>query len=195
MATINPARVRRIPGRLAWGCTDLTAVWPHGGTGLGNVRGIVVRQERRDFIVTAEEFGFEPVERIQGGEVYAVAAILRDEDDDMLSKVFPNTAAGTTTQRRVVSTPGSVRAGALATARGGVLVFTPEGATHAKSATAPDVDADFFVLYRALPAVEESAEVQRTRDADVGLPVVFLGVRDSSGRIAAQGHRADLSLA
>lgn len=194
MATVDARKVLRAPGRLAYGCTNLALAWPHGGTGLGNVRGIVLRYARTDFRVTAEEFGFEPVEVIQGGESWSVGAVLRDADDDAYSKLFPNTAAGTTTQHKVVTAPGSVRAGALGSARGVVLVFTPEGATHAKAAATPDVAVPFVVLYRAIPMVEESAEVALTRSADVALPAIFVGIRDSSDRMLAMGRRADLTL-
>jgi len=159
MAADDARRVLRIPARISFGCTDLTAAWPHGGTGLGATRQVVLIRTGGAYPVTAEAFGGEPVEYLEPGEVWGVGFTLRTFVDDALDLIFPNTAAGTNTSRQVISAPGTVRAGNWASGRGVVLVITPEGATQAKSATAPDVDAPFVVLHKAIPMIEESARM------------------------------------
>ena len=195
MAADDPRMVRRIPGRLAFGCTDLTTAWPHGGTGLGSAFGATLTRFGGSYPVTIEAFGGEPVEYLEAGEVWGIGATLRTFNDDAVDTLFPNTAAGTMSDRQVVSAPGSVRAGNWMSARAVLLVFTPEGATHAKSDTAPDVDAPFVVLYNAIPLIDESAELALEQDVLFGIPCLFAGIRDSSGRVMKMGPRKDISLA
>ena len=194
MGALDVRTIRRVPGRLAYGCTDLTAAWPHGGTGLGAVRGIMLRRYSASFPVTIEAYGGIPVEYLEAGEAWGIAARVRTDDDDAISTLFPNTAVGTTTQHRVVSAPGTVKAGAWASAREVVLVFTPEGATHAQSATAPDVEAPFVILYRALPMLAEQAEIAFHRTDDLGIPALFMGIPHSTKGTLKWGRRRDLTL-
>jgi len=194
MAADDPRRLLRVPGRLAFGCDDLTAAWPHGGTGIGSAIGVQLQSQGGSFPITSEAMGGEPVEFIERGQIWGLACTLRSWVDDVLDLIFPNTSAGTTTQRQVIADPGTVRAGNWMSGRGVVLVFTPEGATHAKSATAPDVDAPFAVLYRAIPLIQESAELRLEQDAFLGVPALFAGIRDGSGRTIKIGPRKDIAL-
>lgn len=195
MAADNVARVLRVPGRLAYGCDDLTAAWPHGGTGLGATRAVVLMKTGGPYPVTCEAYGGEPVEYLEEGAVWGLSCTIRTVEDDALSQVFRNTASGSTSQRRVVTEPGSVRAGNWMSTRALTpLVFTPEGATHAESATQPDVRAPFIVLHRALPALRDDIEIPLERDQEWAVRVVFRGIRDSSGNILDFGPRVDLTL-
>lgn len=195
MAADDPLEILRVPGRLAHGCTDLALAWPHGGTGLGKTKMIVMQQRGTPYAVTMEAFGGEPVEYLEPGIIIGLACRIRTANDDALSLIFPNAAAGTTTQHQVVSDPGAVRAGNWMSGRGVVLVFTPEGSIHAKSATVPDVEAPFVVLYNAIPLLREDVDVPLSRGEEWAIDVVFQGIRDSSARIRKMGRRADLSLA
>lgn len=194
MANDDARKVLRVPGRLCINPSDLSAVWPHGGTGLGSVRAVMLRRFSGCWPATAEAFGGAPVEYLEAGESWALAATVRTFQDDVVRRIFPSTAAGTVSQRRVVSAPGTVDAGAWVSGRSVVLCFTPEGATQAKSATAPDVDAPFVLIYRALPLIASDVEVPLEGGQDFGIDVVFQGIRDSSGRVMAIGPRVDLSL-
>lgn len=194
MATDDPRKVLRVPGRLAIGPTDLTLAWPHGGTGLGAVRGVRLKRFGGLWPATSEAHGGAPVEYLEAGESWALACTVRTHQDDVIRRIFPNTASGTTSQRRVVSAPGSVHAGDWVSGRSVVLVFTPEGATQAKSATATDADAPFVVLYRALPLLAADIEIPLELGEDYALDVVFQGIPDSSGRVLAMGPRVDLTL-
>lgn len=192
MGTLDVRAIRRVPGRLAFGCTDLTLAWPHGGTGIGATRDLIATRFGAGYQVAIEAYGGEPVEFIEPGEAWGIGGRIRTFDDDALGKAFANTATGAVSQHKVVSAPGSVRAGNWMSARSFVCVFTPEGATHAVSATAPDVDAPCIVLYRCLPVMGDPLEIALTRQDDAGIRFAWIGIRDSSGRIMAFGRRSDL---
>lgn len=194
MAADDARTVLRVPGRLSYGCTDLTAAWPHGGTGLGATRALVLAHTGSSYPVTAEAFGGEPVEYLESGELWGMGCFLRGYDYDALGVLFPNTATGTTSQERVVSAPGSVKAGSWASARSVKLVFTPEGSTHAAAADTPDAPGPFVILYRAIPMLRESFELALERRQEFQFPALFQGIRDASSRIMAFGPRGDLSL-
>ena len=195
MAADDPRRILRLPGRLSFGATDLTAVWPHGGTGLGATKGVQFTIAASAYPITSEAKGGEPVEYLEPGVVVALGCTLRTFEGDAVDLLFRNTAAGAETQRQVVSEPSTVRAGNWMSGRGVLLVFTPEGMTQAQSATAPDVDGPMLVLYRAVPLIEEQARLDLERGREFGIPVIFRGIRDSSGRIYKMGPRADISIA
>lgn len=196
MAAEDARTILRIPGRLSYGATDLTTAWPHGGTGLGSIRSVHLLRQSAAYPVTIEALGGEPVEYLEPGEVWGLGAVLRTWQDDVLSTLFPSTSlsTGTTTQRKILGVPGTTKAGTWMSARAVKLVFTPDGAGHAKSATAPDVRAPFVVLYRAVPLVREQQEMALEHHTEWGIPVLFMGIRDSSARILAMGHRSDLTL-
>jgi hypothetical protein len=188
-------KVLRVPGRFAYGCTDLTLAWPHGGTGLGVVKQVAWTERGAPYPLTLEAMGGEPVEYLEPGVDAFFAFILRTNDDNAISKVFRNTAAGTVSQRRVVTEPGTVRAGNWMSGRAvSPLVFTPEGSTHAWSRTTPDVDAPFFVLYNAIPHKREDLEIPLERTDEWAIGTTWHGIRDSSSRVYARGARKDLTL-
>jgi len=195
MAADDVRRILRIPGRLSFGCSDLTTVWPHGGTGLGATKAVQYTLGPASYPVTMEAAGGEPVEYIEPGVVIALGCTLRTFHDDAVDLLFRNTTAGTQTQRQVIAEPGTVRAGHWMSGRGVLLVFTPEGATQAQSATSPDVDAPFLVLFKAIPMMAEQAAHVLERGTEFGMPVMFRGIRDANARVWAQGPRADISIA
>lgn len=194
MAADDARMVRRIPGRLAFGCTDLTLAWPHGGTGLGSSEGCTLTRFGGSYPVTIEAYGGEPVEYVEAASVWGLGCVLRTFNDDAVDLLFRNTTEGAITQRQVVTEPGAVRAGNWMSGRAVVLVFTPEGSTQVKSATSPDSDAPFVVLHAAIPMIQESAELRLEQDSIFGVPVLFAGIRDSSGNTMSMGPRVDLSL-
>ncbi len=129
MASTDLPSVLQVPGRLVVAPTNLSAAYPYGGTELGAVHRIAVRRVAASFDVMATEYGGAVVETIQGGENWALAATLRQYDDDAVSTVFPNTALGTTTKRRAVKhwadAASPVRPGSLVSSRAVKLLFAP----------------------------------------------------------------------
>jgi hypothetical protein len=194
MGTIDVRAVRHVPGRLAFGCTDLTAAWPHGGTGLGVVHGLILTRYGTAYPATAEAFAGDPVEYLEPGEAWGIGGRIGTLDDDMLGKAFPSTPTGTISGHEYVTAPGSVHGGDWMSSRSFVCVFTPEGATHAASATAADVDAPFIVLYRCLPVMGDPLEITLNRKQDVSIRFAWMGIRDSSSRVMAFGRRRDLQV-
>ena len=83
-----------------------------------------------------------------------------------------------------IATGTTYRAGRLVSERSVVLLFVPlDVARHPAT-----------ILYRALPMLKESAELSLHLAASLEIGAVFAGIRDSSGRVIAQGRLEDLSL-
>lgn len=181
--TPNPRDILRVPGRLSYGATSLLTAYPHGGTALGVVRAITAAPNERAVNVVAEEYGGETVERIYLGQGWTLSAILRSYDPAALALLTPNSAAGTVSQERLVTEPGTVRAGHARASAGVKLVFTPD---------APD--APYLVLYRAVPSLDGSAALQFGRSTELEIAMVFAALRDASGRMIAMGRREDITL-
>jgi hypothetical protein len=185
VTTPNPRDIRWIPGRFSVNPSDLTIAYPHGGTALGEKRAATVEPNQDYEVVLAEEFGGEVVEAIDAaGEGWAIAAIMRGYDDDVISRFFPNTAVGTVTQRRLITAPGTVRAGRLMSASSVVLVFTPDALD----------DQPMFVFHRAIPMLK-STGMMRLADPDpFEIGVAFQAIRNTSGRAVSIGWRHDITL-
>lgn len=194
MATLDVSAIRRIPGRLAFGCTNLALAWPHGGTGLGAVRDVVAERVGAAYPVTIEALGGEPVEYLEPGEAWKLRFRVRTLDDDMMAKEFRTTAAGTVTQRRLVTFPSTAHAGEWMSAREFAVTFTPDGATHAVSATAPDSDAIFIHFYRILPVMGDPLAIALNGTEDIGTQCAWMALRHSSKGPLAIGRRRDISL-
>ncbi len=184
MGVIDVRKILRVPGRLAFGISTPSDDWPHGGTGLGSTRGITLKHFGADFPVTAEEFGGEPVEVLQRAEAWGLACVLRTFDNDAVNTVFPNTSVGATTQHRKIVIPGTRKAGRRRSDNAVVLAFTPDN----------ERDAPMILLYNAVPMLEETAALNFNREEDVGIPVVFMGIRNSAGLIMEVGRKHDLTV-
>ena len=183
MATADPRLVKHAFGRLCIAPTNLAAAFPHGGTALGLTAEVNFRPVQRMREVRAEEFGGEVVEIIVGREDVVLAATIRGWDSDALQRVFVRTAAGTSGER-VVSYPGSVRAGTLGSDRSVVLLFSPRNTEHHPA----------ILIYRAVPIVDESVSIPLAQKREIVAQVVFRGIRDASDRVYACGRLEDLSL-
>ena len=94
MSTPDVANVLRLPGRLCISPTDLSAVYPHGGTALGTFGKAMLRPIDPPFAVTAWEMGGAPVEFIEGGSRWALDVELREFDADAFASMFLFYAAG-----------------------------------------------------------------------------------------------------
>jgi hypothetical protein len=184
MATYDVRRVLRVPGRLCINPTNLANAFPCGGTDLGAVRGIELRQDAPYYALTAEEFGFEPVEYLERGTVWGLSCVLRGWDANAIATLFPNTSTGTTTGEKVIAEPGSVRAGIVISGRSVKLAFVPDNADGAPT----------VLLYKALPLIAVPFQIDLSRHQEMVLTVAFVGIRDASARVMAMGMRRDLTL-
>lgn len=173
-----------LPGELVISPTDLTIAFPHGGTRIGLLRDIVIRPGQANTVVRTEEFGAEVVEIIEGGREWILAAALRGYDDDAIRRVFPTTAVGAETGRRVITDGGDARAGARGSARSVPLLFSPDDTGRRPA----------ILFHRAIPMVSESAALTLDLDMEGMIGVVFRAIRHgTSARLVSVGHLRDIS--
>ena len=188
MATGNPRNIRRFRGRLAWNPTDLTAAFPHGGTELGLVRDLIFRFGIETEEIRAEEWGNIPTEYVYKGSSAFLAAFLREFDNDAIGTIFPDAPKGSATGDQIIrgaaSGAGVTFGGVLLSTVSGVLVVSPDSPERQ----------EFLLLYNAFPMPEETAELQISAGAEVGMAVVFRACPDSTDRMWNIGKRRDLSL-
>lgn len=171
MAEPSATNIERVPGILYKDPTDLSSQSTYG-TALGAASGVYLAPGMRTELVTAAEFGGEPVEGLYLGEGWRVGAMLRSMDADALQTVFPNTVLGTGGTIRGLTAPGSTRAGTLLSTRTVKLLYAPHDASHFG-----------LLLYRAMPLVEEQAEVMNSILSERQIPVMFVAMRDATGRV------------
>ena len=187
MAAPNVRNILRIPGRLVASPTSLSTDYPHGGTELGVCRDMEFRFGYQTSMVQAEEFG-RPIEYVYTGERSIFGAVLRTYDSAMIQRIFPNTAAGTSSGERVVNGratgSGISRAGTLLSSLSLVLLFSPKEVDRHPS----------ILIYNAIPAIEETSMLQLSLEEEFGLGIIFHCLPDSSGRDYSIGRREDLSL-
>lgn len=187
MATANVRNIIRLRGRLCWNPTDLLTDFPHGGTALGLTRSGIFHLGVKTTLNKAEEWGGVVSKAYYSGEEPFLAAVLRELDNDALSAIFPNTAAGSVTGDRVITlSPGDDtlnRAGYDLTGKQGKLLFSPSN---------PDRH-PFILLYNAIPAVQETTELQLSMAHELGIGVVWWAGVDSSDRCYRIGRRNDLA--
>lgn len=162
----------RVTGRLAYGCDDLSADWPHGGTGLGLVGRVYVSPPSQYAVAERGEDG--SVERVvfTGGRAACGVEVL-SYDTDALAAAMPvsstNYAEGRLIEWAENTTPGDVTA--LTN-----LVFTPTNSDHPG-----------WVLYKAFPLLELNQRLNFSSFRVLSLAVMFLGAADANGRVMAIG--------
>jgi hypothetical protein len=178
-------QIVRGPGRLAVGPTNLATAWPHGGTGLGTVADVYFEPGHRIEWVNAEDFG-EPVEGVLAEQNAVLGVILREwNDDDAVSNVFYNSAAGGSSGARLVTEPGSHTVGEKLTGKALKVLFTPRDQTND-----PGV-----LIYKAVPVLAETVQIQFGAIRETGLVVVFKAIRDdTSGNTYQIGRIEDMTL-
>ena len=168
-------------GRLAYGCTDLSTAWPHGGTGLGLVGQVFLIPQRRWAALPAEETG-AAVEVIWLGGDVVVGFTLEGWDEDAVAVLHPNTS--TSSSRTIVEWPGTdVPVGGPLTPLTNV-VFTPYDTTNGKG----------FVIYKAVAVPDLNAELRFSAAAFLEQPAVLIATPDGTDRLGKMGKFGDLTL-
>lgn len=186
MAAPDLSRHLEVPGRLVSTPTDLAAGYPYGGTGLGSVREIAAEPRQRGEEIPIPEHGGEPGDWQDLGQGWVLAATLRGSDDDAIAAIFPSTAAGASSGRRVINYPGSFQPGALAASRAIKLLFAPDDERHHPA----------VLFYRAIPRVAADASLVLNLDKERVLAVSFLAIRQAGagGKAVSIGLLEDLEL-
>lgn len=183
MSQFNVHDILTVPGRLYLNPTDLQN--PHVNTPtlcLGVVQDVSIKLDQSYFWVTAEEYGGERVEGMLARDGCAIGFLLRSWDRDAMARIFPNTAAGATTGKRRVVSPGAILPGEALSNRSIILAFCPD-----------DIDNHpVFLMRRALPALKETADLSMSLNTEFDLPAIFYGIRDTSNRLYDWGLGRDL---
>lgn len=182
MATPNVRDILRVPGKLCINPTNLTAAFPHGGTALGIVHDVAIRLEQPCQYITAEEYGNQKIEGVIVTSGCSLGFILRGWDNDCLNRLFPNTFLGGVTGKRYIVDPGTIRPGERLTSRAVVLLFSPDDPNRHP----------MFEMFSAVPAVDETREIQMRMDEDFGIPVIFHGLRSVGDALYKFGFAHDL---
>lgn len=184
MATADQREAMRIVGRLCSGPTDLAAAFPHGGTALGMVTRATFRVGLRRRVHLGLEYGNEPIEVTRGGQTAVLGVLIRGYDNDMWSRIFTGTTAGAETGKTVAAYPGSNRAGRLGSDDAVTLLYSPRDTEKHPA----------LIIYRAVPLLEETAEMRFSMNEEFGVPGLFLGLRNASGSVWRMGRLEDLAL-
>jgi hypothetical protein len=177
----NVREILRVPGKLYANPTGFMLPADFG-TPLGIVHDVALRLEQSYQFVTAEEYGNQRVEGTQTTSGCALGFVLRGWDKDCIERIFPNTASGSFSGKRRVVEPSTIRPGERLSNRSIVLLFAPDDRDRHP----------MFVMRRALPALEETAEIRLHMDEDFGLPVVFYAIRDANAKLFDWGMAHDV---
>ena len=179
--------VIRVAGKLCYNPTDLSLPFPHGGVALGIIKSILIKPYKTYHKITAEEFGSETVDYIDGGESWVLGAILRSYDKNALRVLFPSSSEGSQTQETIIKHPAdnaTIRAGQLMSTKAVKLLFSPDDTEKHP----------FAIFYNAIPLIEEASEINLQLDMDWSIGVLFSAIRNSSGKAVAIGLKGDFTL-
>lgn len=185
------ATALRVPGRLCYlasGDTwDWTAAFPHGGTSLGLVQAVELRERESQTPVQVEDWGVsvEVIDWLEAGVSLRLFASLRGANDDALAVVYRNTTTGAVSGRKVVLHPGTRVDGVLRSAARAVqLLFSPDDPEH---------PAVYFP--RALPIMTEDRVLMLARREERLVRVAFEATRagDTAGDAWQVGQLVDLA--
>lgn len=184
------------PGFLAFGSTDLSTAFPHGGSDLGaSETGVRLVTKLGRFILKSEESGERILDTIYTDAELMLFVTLHQWNDVNLARAFPGglTAAGASSGKKVVQFPGTLKPGTKGSANSGVLVFSPLDLTNNK----------VVLVRKAAPMLAETAELNLKLKSPTTLSLVFYCLEDTSigssnarypSRVLAIGDRDDLTI-
>jgi len=135
---------------------------------------------------TGEEWGGVVTKAWYTGEAPFLACVLRELDNQALSRIFPNTQTGSVSQDQVINyLPGGSgnRPGYDLSNKQIKLVFSPIAADRH----------DFIIMYNAIPTIDEEAQIIFGLHEEIGIPVIFYCTPDTSNRVYRVGKRADIN--
>lgn len=179
MASIlDPVKSLRVPGRLCRNPTDLSIAFPHGGEDLGLVTNMAFRPNQRRYEATGEEYGGETVETYVTGERILFVAALLGAPESGCIRIFRDATAAR------IRYPGSSLPGSLGSAQSFKLLFSPRDKTVHPG----------LMIYKAIPMLDEAAEIAISLNTDFIIPVMFRGIRDGTGRVYEIAKLADMAI-
>jgi hypothetical protein len=179
VASPDSALSHLVACRLAYGCTDLTADYPHGGTALGLTSSVYVDPPASYRPVVREEDNAIDAVVFVGGPLI-VGFRLEGWDNDALAVLFPSST--TVSGDRVLQWPGSGTQPGVAVSHLSKVVVSPFDPTK------PGV-----ILYSAAPVVQLNEGLRLQAKSFLHVPVILLATPDGSGRLGAMGKFSRLS--
>lgn len=180
-------RLKQESGKLIANPTTLVAASNYGGTVLGEIAFIEFQFKPNYRAITAEEKGGTPADIVYLGDSASVSGVVRGDDPDALSVLFPNTTLGGSQGRSINGqTNGTIRAGSLVSDRSVKLLFAPTDSEHGTH----------VILYRALPMINLAASIGLYLGREKGIPFAFHGtwLEDSKKSIYQIALRENLVL-
>ena len=179
MASSDPSLAHLVACDVAFGCTDLTAAFPHGGTALGRTSSVYVDPPAAYRPVVREEDNAIEAVLFVGGPLI-VGMRIEGWDNDALSAIF--TSSTTVSGDKVLQWPGSGTQPGSFVAPLSKLVVSP------KDTSKPGV-----IVYSATPVIQLAEGMRLQAKSFLYVPVIFLAQPDSSGRLGAMGKFSRLS--
>ena len=119
-----------------------------------------------------------------GKRDFFISALLRQWDNDAIAMLFGSDASAGASGDKVINWPGTDRGGYKLSSRSVKLCFTADRFTEQPS----------VLIYKAIQLYAEQEALRLTVLRELAMPVVFLGIRDGSSRVASMGLLSDLSL-
>lgn len=183
MAEPNENLSLLVTGQLAYGCTDLTAEWPHGGTGLGLVGSIYWQPPSAHVRLPAEEDGATRAVIYTGGDGVLGASVEGWDDSasgGVLAPLFPRTdlnADGTRTVIRWSTEDAGTKLAELSN-----LVFTPLNPEHPA-----------LWLPKVVVLLEASAQLRLGSYRYLSVPILAVAVPNDDGIVGVMGRLADIA--
>ena len=185
MAAGNVRRIIRGSGRVVIGPTDLSNVYPHGGTEIGQTTTCMLQSFGTPLRIEYESLG-EAGEVLEANKHIIFTCFVRGWDDDSIEQFFStaNYSEGSKTRHAVLKEPGSKVPGEASIARAVILLYVPDDPIHVPA----------LLIYRGIPSLAEGAEIAWQRGTELGLPITVECLRDGNDLIYSAGRLADLSL-
>lgn len=188
MAAPDIRRIFRFgPSRLIASPSNLSLASPYGGTQLGIARNIAFRPGHKVETSNAEEFG-RPIAYTLVAEEAVLSCVLRTWDNDMLSRILPNTAAPVNGRLRAING----RASGASVNRAGFALDSLAFALLVDPLSPREHPA--ILIYNAVPIFDENAEILMSNTQEFGLGLMFKSTPDATGRDYSHVPISDMTL-
>ncbi len=180
----------RWKGRIVKAPSVLTGDYPYGGTGLGVITNARIVPGMISARLPSDGWGGQTAEVVTQASQAVILGLLRSDDDDFLSWLYPDTAAGAISGRRVVNhrvkntSTGEPTIGRFASDDSVQLAFVPDD----------DDRMPWIIFYNAMAVPEEAAEIPLSPKRPHELRFAIHCGIDASFRTWSRGRRVDLSL-
>ena len=174
---IDTSTYRLVPGRVAASVTSTSGTYPYDGVDLGmfkNGRANIVQVWAP---VPAEDFGGLIIDNHYATESWTFSCIFRNWNYDMVSKVFPRTATGTTTKHvGLVWDTSQNDLGTLSSSLAVPILFVPFDTDHHEC----------LYLPRAYPIRKDQVAFNLSHKKEMGVAVTWVGIPPVSGGVSGE---------